>query len=1330
MEFEDELNASFDFLGDRKTIKEFLTESLNAIFIKEKITKTPLQEYANSSPNKDEGFGRDQKSKNEPSTPSVRKFMSTSAGFIITPIEELFNEEYEKSLFRSLCTFHYLALHPVNMNQPTEQENQIFSIISNIISRGQPTFCSLDIEKYLCDRYCDIFSIKEIPNEHEYIYSIDVSHRDLFRSCLCIIDPLIKKLERPLEHFNNSEFASDFYHTLPEHIKQILEPERHFDDGLIIKNEENFFQQRVDFAIETPSGCKWVVEIDGKQHEKMPQKLRDELRDFAVKESGWEKIRIKPNDDIESIGNKLNKKFKEDKYIQCIEENYINPIYQRLNGLDALNLILLPYAVARLQKILNYLMLEGILSISDKIWSLAIIERDISCGIIATDDYLTLLIRILNLRNLNNELPKIHINIFNELDIGGFNNYKCQNENVEWEYFKKFEDLENTNYDALIDISMLRRTGLNNGELNFIEKFEARSKLIIRSSNRLKEKYLIQTAEPVPYNIPNSDIAEKLLEYFLRNIFRKKKFRDGQIKIIDKALKRENVIGLLPTGAGKSLCYQLVTFLQPAFSLVIEPIKSLMIDQHRNLKNAGIDCAAYLSSDLVAVERKLVMKRMARGEYQILFISPERFQIKEFRNELEIFASKHPVGYGVIDEAHCVSEWGHDFRTSYLMLAKTIHGLCKYRGQPPPIYALTGTASEAVLRDIMLDLGIDVERKTDAVIRPNTFDRPELRFRIHKANSIQKMEALKEVIKELIKEFEITIEQLFEPDGKNTYSGLIFCPHVKNTDYSIEKIKTKLGNYYHFNKTVILKEEPPICSHCNLQMVEKTNRRTGEKFYGCPSYPACKYTKPHDINKAPRHFDKIHIFAGTEPNGFGKEAWQNYKLKAQSEFVENDVPLMVTTKSFGMGIDKPNIRYTIHYNIPPSIESFYQEAGRAGRDRNIAYSTIIFSDDHADDADRRLDPKLSADEVWRLQNIKRNQQGDIHRMLYFQQNSFKGMEIEEKNIMRILNGKLGTELGELDIGESIELSITPLQDDNKNYCEGDTEKAIYRLLELGIIEDYTIDFKYPRIYNLLIERKDYREYARKLYEYLKLRKPEFSQLYPDSEEYYKYISLRSDINHPMKTLCRELINFVYTTIEPQRREALANLVDAVRSNSDEEFRKKILRYLSPEEEYAELFNIFPQSTDPEEWKRILKRSIDIPSNNELLGICIRLLESYPNSVGLRFLASSLRLTLDNEFEERGIEDFKAAVKLSIESYTLEKSESIAKYFLNYHLKESKYHNSNVRLAEHFLDMYTTEENAKFLYLGNHSKEIKKIGAALLLKNMETKTKQLIQKMRQ
>ncbi|MCX7610433.1 MAG: protein kinase, partial [Ignavibacterium sp.] len=295
-------------------------------------------------------------------------------------------------------------------------------------------------------------------------------------------------------------------------------------------------------------------------------------------------------------------------------------------------------------------------------------------------------------------------------------------------------------------------------------------------SSSTDNNFVIKTNIPVPYNFQNEQSSEEYLIYFLNNIFRFKKFRPGQLKIIRRALSLKNTVGLLPTGAGKSLCYQLIMFLQPAPIIIVEPIKSLIVDQLYNLKKFFIDRVNIITSDQSTSEREKVQQDFSKGRYLAIYVSPERFQSEKFRNYLTELVSKVPISYAVIDEAHCISEWGHDFRTSYLDLAKTIRKYCNHNGFIPTFYALTGTASEIVLRDILHDLEILDEMK-DAVIRNYTFDRSELSFLVEKCNTNEKFTALIKILERISREFEVDeVEELFTNNGFG--AGLIFCPHV------------------------------------------------------------------------------------------------------------------------------------------------------------------------------------------------------------------------------------------------------------------------------------------------------------------------------------------------------------------------------------------------------------------------------------------------------------------------------------------------------------------------------------------------------------------------
>ncbi len=412
---------------------------------------------------------------------------------------------------------------------------------------------------------------------------------------------------------------------------------------------------------------------------------------------------------------------------------------------------------------------------------------------------------------------------------------------------------------------------------------------------------------------------QNALIYFLNNIFRKNEFRDGQLAIIDRALQGKDVIGILPTGSGKSLTYQICTLLQPGISIIIDPIRSLMIDQYDKLRQNFIDKAIYINSFDTKEERQTKEQLIADGRIQFAIIGPERFQMQEFREYLKSFKTNNlNFSYTIIDEAHCISEWGHDFRYSYLRLSENILEHCFNDNKSEfTQFALTATASFDVIADIQRELHMDED--VLITIPPEAIDRKELQFVIEEIpspefSSVEFYYREKEVgrlkypkIKQIIKQIPANLHLQETEEGtffklinsKYINCGLMFCPTKSD----------KLGN------GVV----------ANLKGYKTMH---GENVAGLESEVDLDCT----------------TFMGQDDDGsdiakIAEKSFENQKL-----FLKNEKNLMIATKAFGMGIDKPNIRYTIHYSIPQSVESFYQEAGRAARDRQKALNYILYND--------------------------------------------------------------------------------------------------------------------------------------------------------------------------------------------------------------------------------------------------------------------------------------------------------------------------------------------------------------------------------------------------
>ncbi|MEN6514911.1 MAG: DEAD/DEAH box helicase, partial [Fervidobacterium sp.] len=497
-------------------------------------------------------------------------------------------------------------------------------------------------------------------------------------------------------------------------------------------------------------------------------------------------------------------------------------------------------------------------------WKIAVVERDVKFSDYALTDmhkYLAELSKLIECTT-----PKIDLTVFRK--VAKQQEFVQDGLSIRYKTWNDYQEYH-TMYDLTVDIGFRQPT-------TELPKAGESTPLIVVTaadfsdySNILKAKKFYTFAPYKYFNLGGKTQKEKddALKFLLQNIFRKVEFRDGQLKIIRRILSLNSVIGLLPTGAGKSLCYQLSGLLEPGTVVIIDPIKSLMVDQVENLLNMKIDSCTYINSDVLGKERKERLKKIVNYELKYVFISPERLQIKGFRRELTAVANETPIPFVVIDEAHCVSEWGHDFRPAYLNIARNIKAITKNGKYIPPLVALTGTASYSVLSDVQHELEINSE---SAKIYPKSFDREELNFFIFRTNGKRKEE----------------IEQ-----GK-------------------EKILTK----------ILCEELPQRLNKQDVESMVSDTHLSGIIF-------TSKVSSKTGIDGISEFLDNANIFheiySGKKP-GLDKLkniSYSKYKLDVQLKFKKNKVHLLVATKAFGMGIDKPNIRYTIHYAIPSSLEA-------------------------------------------------------------------------------------------------------------------------------------------------------------------------------------------------------------------------------------------------------------------------------------------------------------------------------------------------------------------------------------------------------------------------
>lgn len=1074
-------------------------------------------------------------------------------------------------------------------------------ILKNILQRGKPTLLSA----YLQDE------LGQIHREQDFLKAYPLVDKE---------QPNWERIIRGDEKGNYYPAKKFFEELIPkylseyEFIQQLIIPEIPINEITKVVVDE-YANQQVDFYLPQ---AYLIIEIDGSHHQQT--KNKDKIRDLHTSKYGIQTVRINTVDleaeneifiqKIKEIKTRLEKvkskqETRKEKNTTFISLSDYQTAYN--NGIDFENSNYKSTAIIRFQLLILELLENGYLNFEDN-WEFEILSRDISnFELLAIEDLFIWFTHIFKLHKIKFKRPEISIAYVNSTNEFSSN----KSIKIDFSLTKRYTDEFQTNSNIIY----VRTDYLD--EFLYFKKGNSTSNLKF-SSFESYDYFKVSTTQTLKYNLnlggKNSDkdsLLFLLWNIFLQNDesldFQSLKFREGQLPIIANALSKNDTIGLLPTGSGKSVCYQLSAILQPAISFVVCPIKSLMYDQKADLDTVFFSRVNHITSDDDSEDKHKIQNEFGQGKYFFIFISPERFQIKSFRQYFNKVNTDFNIAYAVIDEVHCLSEWGHDFRTSYLNLSNTIQKHCSNFNW----LGLTATASINVLKNIQIEFGI----KPENVKTPLNYTREELEFEVIDDNNNKA-----EIIINQLEKLNHT-EKVLTPNKSSSKCGIIFTSTVngKTGCYDLSK---KLSNYF----------------------------RTDIKFYS-GSVP--------NIDKEPIMSEKD---------------FDTYKIKVQKEFKNNEFTLLTATKAFGMGVNKGNIHYTIHYGIPSSMESLYQEAGRAGRDKKKflekkAKCLVLLSKTNDHEVLNKIwQPNTILSEVIDLQ---KKTKGDINTNLFL---FSLGLDII-KNEFELIK-KIYTTYA------SPNKKNVTLNGEDVNSNKFRIEKAIYRLNQLGIIEDWTIN-NFFGSGEFEIDFSDYSDslIENQLLSTIKYYETDFSfEKILDSnnkhDNIYKKILNESRYSFIDKYILI-LLQWAYQHFAGNRKQSLKNIYENCSDFADgvitnKEFKTRLENYFKFNETSFTLQHIAENPNDFEKWfdvfyqidKNILTdKFITIRQQESLRDNLSRFLESYLQNTGLDLISGLIRLLLDDYENTDGKIRMEASLA-RIQNFTQNNKEYILNQILN------------------------------------------------------------------